>query len=748
MTTLPTTTAVRVPRPAAQTALGLPQAAVLAPPGMPASAGTMTANDILRVLRANAWLIILSLVVSAIIGLIAWRLLLKYYPRYTAVGFVRVETPRTFVRIDNEEREIPDVGPLGIMARTQAQLLQNPTLFSTVLQDVNREIQNTEWIAQFRRANGSLDVAKAREDLEDHFSVSPIQDSQLIRVSMTCKNPKDARIIVQDLVNEHLNSQDKARRDRTTSRNEQLQNIKRRLDFNINQKNVEIRSAQKELNDNGMAVVGRMSPRETELYELTRKVIELKAEHEQAKQQYDLMVNQINQGNDPPLIEQYVNQDGQVFQLRNAVNELEIALKSMPMLANNSRLMEQYRARLAATQQQLDDRIAEVKVNARNTLRSNAEQSFAYTQSQLEALNERMNALKSELGELNYKIFEVMTKQEDLASDKERLKQVQTQIDLLSITGTREQTGVNWAGPVDEPELPSFPKLRVVLPVALLCGLGLSLAIAFLREAMDTTVRSPRDIAKVGQLNLLGMIPDENDDPQVEGIPLALAIFHAPTSMLAEQFRQVRTRLQHSASLETTRSILVTSPSPGDGKTTIATNIAAGLALNGRRILLVDVNFRRPMVDKVFATGNEVGLSNVIHDLRNFENAIRSTQVPNLDILPCGPKPANATEMLESQGFKDFVEKALETYDHVIFDSGPLLLVSETVSLAPRVDGVITVVRAATNTRGLLQRMRDTLRQIKAEHLGVVLNGVRAQGGGYYGRNIRDYYEYQNGQAK
>jgi Mrp family chromosome partitioning ATPase len=83
-----------------------------------------------------------------------------------------------------------------------------------------------------------------------------------------------------------------------------------------------------------------------------------------------------------------------------------------------------------------------------------------------------------------------------------------------------------------------------------------------------------------------------------------------------------------------------------------------------------------------------------------------------------------------------------------MFDSGPLLLVSDTVALAPRVDGVISVVKAATNTRGLLGRLRDQLRQIKAEHIGVVLNGVRAQGGGYYGRNIRDYYEYQNGHEK
>ena len=111
--------------------------------------------------------------------------------------------------------------------------------------------------------------------------------------------------------------------------------------------------------------------------------------------------------------------------------------------------------------------------------------------------------------------------------------------------------------------------------------------------------------------------------------------------------------------------------------------------------------------------------------------------------MASGPKPSNPTELLESQLLLDFIERALEEYDHVIFDSGPLLIVSETIALAPRVDGVITVVRANGNSRGLLQRVRDQLRQLKAEHLGVILNAVRSQGGGYYGPMIKTYYAYQ-----
>ncbi|HQY88421.1 MAG TPA: CpsD/CapB family tyrosine-protein kinase, partial [Tepidisphaeraceae bacterium] len=222
-------------------------------------------------------------------------------------------------------------------------------------------------------------------------------------------------------------------------------------------------------------------------------------------------------------------------------------------------------------------------------------------------------------------------------------------------------------------------------------------------------------------------------------------ISQAPHSMIAEQFRHVRTRLQHAASLDTTRSLLITSPAAGDGKTVVACNIAAGLALNGRKILLVDANFRRPEIHRVFGVTNEVGFGNVLAQQSSLDAAARKTNIPNLDVLTTGPRPANPTELLESQLLTEFIDHALEEYDHVIFDAGPVLLVSETVALAPRVDGVITVVKARSNTRGLLSRMRDTLRQLKAEHLGVVLNGVRQQTGGYYARNIKSYYAYQNG---
>ncbi|MGN6504833.1 MAG: CpsD/CapB family tyrosine-protein kinase, partial [Tepidisphaeraceae bacterium] len=163
-----------------------------------------------------------------------------------------------------------------------------------------------------------------------------------------------------------------------------------------------------------------------------------------------------------------------------------------------------------------------------------------------------------------------------------------------------------------------------------------------------------------------------------------------------------------------------------------------------RRILLVDANFRKPELHKLFGVANDAGLSGVLESVATLEAVTHKTQIPNLELLAAGPRPTNPTELFEGPLFNDFIDRALEEYDHVIFDAGPLLVVSEAVALAPRVDGVITVVRAKKNTRGMLSRVRETLKQIKAENLGVVLNGVKALGGGYYGRTIKTYYAYQN----
>jgi capsular exopolysaccharide synthesis family protein len=713
------------------------------------SGSQMSGADAWRVIRANWKFITISLVFSLFAGYGLNWYLNQFHARYTATGYVQIQPGRGGVNLSKEDPRSEEVLPLTVEQRTQAQLLQTEALVTKVLSDPNRPIRKTSWLSAFSvmSADGkpTFDIADAKAELRRQFSATPIADSKLIAVSMTCSDPRDAATIVTDIVNQHIDEQKKFSTDRLQERVSYLNTLRTRYENQIRQLKLDTARDAVTLQIDGAGRPGGIGQKEVELSQFSTIRIKAVSELAAAKDALAGAESEYRNGITSAAVEQMVKNSPLYLQRRNELDTLDIMIASVQNQGADSRRMQELTAQRDATAAKLEQIVDEESTKQTVIYMSKLRREASAAQHTLDEINQQIENTKQDLAEKSTRLAEYLTKKDTQMGYEELKRRVDDQLDVLNTAMAQlDMNTVAWMSQPPVPETPSFPKLSLTMIACSALALGLSIGLSFLREVMDTTVRSPRDIARVGHMTLLGMIPHEDDDPQAEGVPLSTVIFGAPTSMLAEQFRQVRTRLQHAASLDTTRSILVTSPSPGDGKSTVACNLAAGLALNGRRILLVDANFRRPELHKIFATPNEVGFGNVLTSIENFESAVHQTKVPNLDLMTTGPKPANATELLESQLLIDFIERALEEYDHVIFDSGPMLVVSETVALAPRIDGVVTVVRASTNTRGLLQRMRDTLRQLKAEHLGVVLNGVRATGGGYYGRNIKAYYEYQN----
>jgi capsular exopolysaccharide synthesis family protein len=746
MTTLPQTAAVRLPRPGFSSlpvTASIPVGGAIAHAQVQPSFG-MSGSDAWRVIRSNLWLIILFLIVGAGAGYGINYWLNKYHPRYTAEG--KVVIPGMFEA--NDEGTLRpsndfNVQSLPLQVRLHTAMMNDPALINKVLQNPNDEVRTTQW---FKREPS---IQEAKADLADgELQVASTVDSPLIVVSMTDSDPKSCQVIVQSFVDQYIKDQQEKSRDRQYGFNQDLAQQRIAAEGQVKLDDGDISDLLVELSSDGVSgSVTKISEKDMELQALLQNVQIARLDEQTAKEQYEALEAQI--ANDPtnvPEVEEEVNKDPAIMNLRQMQTNYELNLgqalsgnmgPDSPMLQNIQRQKEM-----------IDRREKTEEEKARVRYRSQVEQALRQkmqdAKGRVDVMDANIKNINGQMAQLTVRVQELIQKQAERALDEEKLKGIENRLEQITSYNARHDIGgVEWEAQPELPEIPSFPKLAVTMTLSIVTGLILALGIAFLREILDTTIRSPRDISRVGSLNLLGMVPHEDDDPQSAGARLPVVIFEAPHSMMAEQLRQVRTRLQHSSSLDTTRSILVTSPSPGDGKSTIACNLAAGLALNGRRILLVDANFRRPELHRVFNLANEQGFSDVLNSLDLFEHAVQETQVPNLFVLPSGHKPTNATELVESQLLVDFIERALEEFDHVIFDSGPLLFVSETVALAPRVDGVVSVVRARTNTRGVLSRMRDTLKQVKAEHLGVVLNAVRAQGGGYYGRNIRTYYEYQ-----
>lgn len=743
MTTLPQTTPLRLPRPAPSGPLTIPGGPMMPTGGMVAQAqvgSQMSGADVWRVIRSNVWLIIVMVVVGAASGYGLNYWLKLYHSRFTATGVLQVVTPETsdllspFISGGSND--------LTTDLKTHAVLLRDPSLITQVLQNPDSEIRTTAWFRDFRS------LQEAKQDLRDNLDVAIQPESRLLRVSMTYNDPNSCQVIVTAIAEQYIKNQKEINQNKQYDRHRDLEGRLVKEEMSLKAVNGEIADKESELNSNGVSgTMNKISAKDMELSQLLQSSLTQQLELDAANDALASLKRQIDANQDPPKVAALIAADPEVAMYRQSVGALELAAsEALENLGPEHSSVKELQAR----QKLLEGKLATAKSTAQTRCRmevlEDASEKASLAQRSLDQMAKRIEALKGDMAHLTDVMTDLLEKQSEKEGYETKIRQINDQLSQIdSLAVKHDFSGVDWAAKPERPEQPSFPKLQVIMPLTVALGLLIALGIAFLRELLDTSIRSPRDISRVGNMNVLGMIPHEDDDPQSAGARLPVVIFEAPHSMMAEQLRQVRTRLQHSSSLDTTRSILITSPSPGDGKSTIACNLASGLALNGRRILLVDANFRRPELHRIFNLSNEQGFADVLNSLDLFESIVQETQVPNLYVLPSGPKPTNATELLESQLLIDFIERALEEFDHVIFDSGPLLFVSETVALAPRVDGVVTVVRARANSRGVLSRMRDSLRQVKAEHLGIVLNAVRAQGGGYYGRNIRTYYEYQSG---
>lgn len=223
--------------------------------------------------------------------------------------------------------------------------------------------------------------------------------------------------------------------------------------------------------------------------------------------------------------------------------------------------------------------------------------------------------------------------------------------------------------------------------------------------------------------------------------PLGL-ITANPKSGVAEAYRSLRTNIQFYNVGERMRRLLVTSSGPSEGKSTTSSNLAITFAQAGNRVILLDADLRRPFLHRVFQVSNLVGFTNVMVGEASLEEAIRPTEVPGLSVLTSGPIPPNPAEMLGSTRMIEVLDQLSDLADIVIIDSPPVIAVTDASVLAPLVDGVILVAGAGLVNREMAQRAKAQLEAVRARVLGVVLNGVEAEGSGYY------YYYYYYGEKK
>ncbi len=282
---------------------------------------------------------------------------------------------------------------------------------------------------------------------------------------------------------------------------------------------------------------------------------------------------------------------------------------------------------------------------------------------------------------------------------------------------------------------PVFPKVGMIYGVSLFLGLSLSLAFLFLRYLLFNEINQLSDLKAIIPSNtgVLGYVPRLKNKENYS----LLVVDNNPRSMISEAFRTLRTNL--SFVKNDIKTITVTSTVSGEGKTFIVLNLAGIIAMTGKKVLVVDLDMRRPTVHHGIGTSNKKGMSNLLARLCEKEEVIQRTRIENLDFISAGPIPPNPSELLLTKRLDELIEEFKEVYDIIVFDNPPIGLVSDGVQLLTKVDVPIYVFRANYSKRVYSEKLHEISKIPEIRNINVVLNAVDAKRS-LYGYGYGNYY--------
>jgi len=289
--------------------------------------------------------------------------------------------------------------------------------------------------------------------------------------------------------------------------------------------------------------------------------------------------------------------------------------------------------------------------------------------------------------------------------------------------------------------------------IGIILGVGVSMGVEF----FDNTIKSIEQIERRG-LAILSMIPaissNNNrknngkryikNDGQVEKLQRRLITHEDPKSPISEAYRSLRTSLMYTKSNSESNVILVSSPGPGEGKTTTIANLAITYANLGKKTLLIDSDLRKPVIHNVFKADKSPGLTSFLSSNSDLKSIINTTDIDNLEIITSGVIPPNPSELLDSKKMIDFINEVKDDFDVILFDSPPLVAVTDAFVLMKYIDQFILVVRPGRTERGALERVISSTQQSNMDITGVVMNAMSEEhsyGSGYY----YNYYQYYYG---
>jgi len=711
-----------------------------------APAVTLTPKELYGMLRRHVLLAVSLTVLGFVLGSVSWYLMLRYAPKYTAQTFIRVLPPvEKDPMVIGGGRVGKDI-QYGYRVSMTALIKQQRTLEELIARD---KIQRTKWFNHFGDIK-SEKITKAVMDLKKNFGASAQRDGDYIVVSMTYSDKGEATLIVNEMVDLFLSSRRRSTRGGVSEKLRQLTGQRDAVQGELDYIEQAIDNTRKTYN---VYDIEQQYYRDT----TTLKLDDLEIEQNQLTldiQETEAFVERFEEQATGPIavqVEQLVETDSVVVALTRQLYSLESQLLGkLAKFGEDHRVVRDLRDLIDATEEKMEVRKAQIGEQTRQANFKNAQDNLIVLKSRLEELEELRQEATTKKREVDFARTQY-EKQVTIRDERRNmLNDIKEQIEKLKIMHDDPETPkVQFVGYAPVPLEVSSPLKKVYFPGGTVLGFMLGIGLAFLIELLNDLVRAPKDVALYLHIPLLGIIPDAAEDENLRDVDLCHVVRQAPYSAVSESYRRLRTNLKLSETAESLKVLLVTAGMAGDGKTSVAVNLATVFVAENKKALLIDANFRRPSLHTIFPKAQqppesaELGLSNLLLGQVDYEQVIGPSGIEGLDIIDAGPLPSNPAELLGSERMDQLIKNQRENYEYIIFDSPPVLLVSDAKILAKFADGTVLVFNAGATRRGVALRTIRELRQVNATILGCVILAAKALKGGYFEEQFKYYQEYQ-----
>jgi succinoglycan biosynthesis transport protein ExoP len=391
----------------------------------------------------------------------------------------------------------------------------------------------------------------------------------------------------------------------------------------------------------------------------------------------------------------------------------------------------------------------------REDIASRVELEFREAVNREQTLKQAVDETKAEFDSQNGKAFEYANLKRDADADRKLYEELTRKIQEAGINAGFQDSSIRLADPARPAVNPVFPRIRTNAMIAFLVSLVLGVVVVFISDSMDHTLRDPEVISRHLQTEVLGSLPvvkawrghlpgkngDGTQPRELFGLSKGLA------SSYEEAIRTLRDSILLPSAERRPRTLLMTSATPREGKSTTAVHLAVVHSQQKRKTLLIDADLRRPSIYQYLGVPNDRGLSNVVNGEMEWRDALQPSEgLPWLTVLPAGPASRRAADGLGTT-LKDLFASAVKEYDLIICDAPPLLGFAESLQIAKLVDGVVVVALAGQTERNAVASVLTNLRRLKANVIGLALNEVRADMSeryyyyGYYGKYYSRYYK-------